>query len=94
MSNKPWVVNLTWKEKRFRAEMIRKSTARKWTEAGRPPDRYADFRLRAEEEYDWQLFRRWQDRPCAFLTAPPVSVEPPTAGRHYNVHGIPRSHAS
>ncbi len=89
MSNKPWVTNLTWKEKLFRAEMIRKSACRKWAEAGCPPGRYADFWLRAEEEYDWRLFQRWQDRPCPFLTGPAASADPPTAGWDYNVHGIP-----
>jgi hypothetical protein len=93
MTNKPWVANLTWKEKLFRAEVIRKSAAQKWTEAGCPPGRYADFWHQAEEEYDWRLFRRWEEKPFAFLTAPPVQAHQPTAGRDSNVHGIPDPNA-
>jgi hypothetical protein len=92
MSNKPWLESLTWKEKLLRAEAIRKSASQKWTEARCPPGWYADLWLQAEEEYDWRLFRRWQDRPRGFLTAPPVSADPPTAGWDYNVHGIPNPH--
>jgi hypothetical protein len=72
MGSKPWVVNLTWEERLLREETIRKSASRKWTEAGCPPGRYAHFRLQAEKEYDWHLFRQWQDKPLGFLTAPPV----------------------
>jgi hypothetical protein len=91
MSDKPWVVNLTWKEKLFRGEVIRKNASRKWTEAGCPPGRYADFWLQAEEEYDGRLFRQWEDNrpgvgrgsvcprpvgpPRKFLDAAPARLE-------------------
>jgi hypothetical protein len=72
MGNKPWVANLSGPERLLREKTIRKSACQKWTEAGCPPGRYAHFRLQAEREYDWQLFRQWQDRPSGFLAAPPV----------------------
>jgi hypothetical protein len=72
MGNKPWVASLSREEKLLRDEAIRTNASQKWTAAGCPPGRYADFRLQAEREYDWHLFRRWQGRPSGFLAAPPV----------------------
>jgi Protein of unknown function (DUF2934) len=72
MGNKPWVVTLSGPEKLLREKTTRKNACQKWTEAGCPTGRYADFRLQAEREYDWHLFRQWQDRPSGFLAAPPV----------------------
>jgi hypothetical protein len=98
MSNKPWLVNLRREDKLLREKTIRKNATQKWMEAGCPPGRYADFGLQAEKDYDWLLFQQWQDRPLAYLIAPPVEVSPlappvevqqAREGWDYNVHGVP-----
>jgi hypothetical protein len=89
MIAKPWVAHLSRAEKRLRREAIRRAACRRWAEASCPPGRYPEFWRRAGQEYDWLLFRRWQDRPCGAWALPVHQTRPALALAGYNVHGMP-----